>query len=170
PPQPPAPPPPPPPRVDRPVRPDLATRLRQFLAPEIQQGLVAVLSDPNRITVRISNRGMFPSGSATVDPRFNDLLGRIGQALREEPGSVLVVGHSDNQPIRTARFPNNFALSAARAQAAGQLIAAAEGGTAGRFTAEGRGEAEPIAPNTTAEGREENRRIEVVITTVPGAR
>ena len=156
--------------MDRPQRPDLATRLRQFLAPEIQQGLVAVLSDPNRTTVRISNRGMFPSGSATVDPRFNNLLGRIGEALREEPGAVVVVGHSDNQPIRTARFPNNYALSAARAQAAGTLIAAAEGNTAGRFTAEGRGEADPIAPNATAEGREENRRIEVVITTVPGAR
>ena len=170
PPQPPAPPPPPPPRVDRPARPDLATRLRQFLAPEIGQGLVAVLSDPNRTIVRISNRGMFPSGSATVDPRFNNLLGRIGEALREEPGAVVVVGHSDNQPIRTARFPNNYALSAARAQAAGTIIAAAEGNTAGRFTAEGRGEADPIAPNATAEGREENRRIEVVITTVPGAR
>lgn len=169
PPQPPAPPPPPPPAA-RPTRPDLATRLRQFLAPEIQQGLVAVLTDPNRTIVRISNRGMFASGSATVDPRFNDLLNRIGQALREEPGSVLVVGHSDNQPIRTARFPNNYALSAARAQAAGAIIAAAEGATPGRFTTEGRGEAEPIATNATAEGREENRRIEVVITTLGGAR
>jgi type VI secretion system protein ImpK len=150
-----------------PARPDLAMRLRQFLAPEIQQGLVAVLSDPNRTLVRISNRGMFPSGSASVDPRFNGLLARIGEALREEPGSVLVVGHSDNQPIRTARFPSNFHLSAARAQAAGSLIAAAEGGTPGRFTAEGRGEAEPIAANDTAEGREANRRIEVVIST-PG--
>ena len=129
-----------------------------------------MLSDPNRTIVRISNRGMFPSGSATVDPRFNNLLGRIGEALREEPGAVVVVGHSDNQPIRTARFPNNYALSAARAQAASTIIAAAEGNTAGRFTAEGRGEADPIAPNATAEGREENRRIEVVITTVPGAR
>lgn len=172
PPQPPAPPPPPPPpRVDQPPpRPDLATRLRQFLAPEIQQRLVAVLSDPNRTTVRIFNRGMFASGSAAVDPKFNDLLNRIGQALKEEPGSVLIVGHSDNQPIRTARFPNNFALSAARAQAAGQIIATAEGGTPGRFNAEGRGEAEPIASNATAEGREENRRIEVVVTTTGSAR
>jgi type VI secretion system protein ImpK len=168
PPQPPAPPPPPPPRVDQPPRPDLATRLRQFLAPEIRDRLVTVLSDPNRTTVRIFNRGMFASGSAAVDPKFNDLLARIGQALKEEPGNVLIVGHSDNQPIRTARFPNNVALSAARAQTAGQIIAAAEGGTPGRFTAEGRGESEPIAPNDTAEGREGNRRIEVVITTLGG--
>lgn len=169
PPQPPAPPPPPPPAL-RPTRPDLATRLRQFLAPEIQQGLVAVLSDPNRVTVRISNRGMFGSGSASVDPRFEGLLTRIGEALRDEPGSVLIVGHSDNVPIKTARFPSNYHLSAARAQAAGAIIAAAEGGTPGRFTAEGRGEAEPVAPNTTPEGREANRRIEVVVTAPQGAR
>jgi type VI secretion system protein ImpK len=162
PPQPPAPPPPPPPSA-QPARPDLATRLRQFLAPEIQQGLVTVLSDPNRTIVRIRNRGIFASGSATVDQRFVPLLNRIGEALREEPGSVLIVGHSDNQPIRTARFPSNYYLSAARAQAAGVIIAAAEGGTPGRFTAEGRGESEPIADNATAEGREENRRIEVVV-------
>ncbi len=162
PPQPPAPPPPLPPSL-RPARPDLATRLRQFLAPEIQQGVVAVFSDPNRTMVRIRNRGMFASGSATVDPQFVPVLTRIGEALREEPGRVLVVGHSDNVPIRTARFPSNYQLSAARAQAAGSIIAGAEGGTPGRFSAEGRGEAEPIAPNTTAEGREANRRIEVII-------
>jgi type VI secretion system protein ImpK len=74
-----------------------------------------------------------------------------------------VIGHSDNQPIRSARFPSNFHLSAARAQAAGGIIAGAEGGTAGRFFAEGRGEAEPVADNETAAGRERNRRIEVVI-------
>lgn len=161
PPQPPA----PPPRSVQPTRPDLAARLRQFLAPEIQQGLVEVLADPNRTIVRVRNRGLFASGSAAVDPRFVPLLGRIGEALRSEPGAVLVVGHSDDQPIRTARFPSNFHLSAARAAAAGAIIAGAEGGTPGRFHAEGRGEAEPIAANTTPEGREANRRIEVVIAT-----
>jgi type VI secretion system protein ImpK len=163
PPQPPAP--PPPAVLPAVTRPTLAMRLRQFLAPEIAEGLVTVLADPNRTIVRISNRGMFPSGSATVDARFNGLLGRIGEALRDEPGAVLIVGHSDNQPIRTARFPSNFALSAARAQAAGTIIAAAEGRNPGRFTAEGRGESEPVAPNATPEGREANRRIEVVVTT-----
>jgi type VI secretion system protein ImpK len=158
PPQPPAPPP-----VVAAPRPDLAVRLAQFLAPEIRDGLVTVLADPNRILVRISNRGMFGSGSATVDPAFTSLLTRVGQALRGEPGRVWVIGHSDNQPIRSARFPSNFHLSAARAQAAGGIIAGAEGGTAGRFFAEGRGEAEPVADNETAAGRERNRRIEVVI-------
>jgi type VI secretion system protein ImpK len=75
---------------------------------------------------------------------------------------VLVIGHSDNQPIRTVRFPSNFHLSQARAEAASTVIAAATGNTA-RFSVEGRADAEPIADNRTADGREENRRIEVVL-------
>ncbi|WP_424813023.1 type VI secretion system protein TssL, long form [Roseococcus sp. YIM B11640] len=160
PPVPPAPPPPPPPNV--PPKPDALPSLRQFLAPEIREGLVTVEGDAQRILVRIRNRGMFPSGSATLDPRYNDLMRRIGEALKIEPGRVQVQGHSDNQPIRTVRFPSNFALSQARAQEAANMIIAANGMPA-RFAVEGRADAEPIAPNTTPEGREQNRRIEVIL-------
>ncbi|GGG20716.1 cell envelope biogenesis protein OmpA [Caldovatus sediminis] len=162
PPQPPAPPPPPPPTA-APPRPTALDKLRQFLAPEIQQGLVTVTGDQQRVMVRIRNRGMFASGSATVDQRFVSLLQRIGEALQDEPGRVRVIGHSDNQPIRSARFPSNYHLSAARAEAAKAIIMQAEGQNPTRFLSEGRGEAEPIASNATAEGREENRRIEVLL-------
>lgn len=161
PPVPPAPPPPPPRNVPPPP-PDFLATLRQFLKPEIDQGLLTVFGDARSVTVRIKGRGMFASGSATVDPRFIPMLQRVGQGLRTEPGRVQVIGHSDNQPIRTVRFPSNFHLSAARAEAAEVIIAAAAG-DAGRFTTEGRADAEPIADNRTAEGREENRRIEVVL-------
>lgn len=164
PPNPPAPPTAPPPNPPAPPRPDVTDTLRRFLAPEIAQGLVIVSGDAQRVRVRIRNRGMFASGSGTLDPRFHSLLQRIGEALREEPGRVQVIGHSDNQPIRSVRFPSNFHLSAARAEAARAIIAAAEGRNPQRITAEGRGEAEPIASNATPEGREENRRIEVVLT------
>ena len=112
--------------------------------------------------VRISNRGMFPSGSATVQPSFTPLLGRIGLALKDEPGTVQVVGYTDNQPIHTVLFPSNFALSTGRAQAARSLIVNALG-EAGRISAEGRADADAIASNATPDGREQNRRIEVVL-------
>uniref|UniRef100_UPI0018DF1023 type VI secretion system protein TssL, long form n=1 Tax=Neoroseomonas rubea TaxID=2748666 RepID=UPI0018DF1023 len=161
PPRPPAPPPPPPAALP-PPRPDFLVTLREFLKPEIDQGLLTVFGDGRSVTVRLKSRGMFASGSATVEPRFVPILERVGQGLRTEPGRVQVIGHSDNQPIRTVRFPSNFHLSAARAEAASAIIAAATG-NAGRFTTEGRADAEPIADNRTAEGREENRRIEVVL-------
>jgi len=154
------PPPAPPPAV--PPAPGAVDKLRTFLAPEIQQGLVTVEGTDAAPLVRIRNRGMFPSGSATLNTAFQPLMTRIGQALREEPGQVLVIGHSDNQPIRTVAFPSNFALSAARAEAARVAILRSLG-EPGRITSEGRADTEPVADNATPEGREANRRIEVLL-------
>jgi type VI secretion system protein ImpK len=149
-------PPPPPPE------PVAVDRLCTLLKPEVDQGLVTVFCTPPNPLVRIRNRGMFASGSATVDPRFVPLLDRIGAALKEEPGSVEVVGYTDNQPIHTVQFPSNFQLSAARAQAARALVSRALGDSS-RITAEGRGEADPLTSNSKPEEREENRRIEIVL-------
>jgi type VI secretion system protein ImpK len=159
PPVPPAPPPPPPPQAQRA---DASGSLRRFLAPEIARRIVTVESDAQRLMVRISNPGMFASGSATLNPEFEPLMRRIGEALKEEPGAVQVLGHSDNQPIRTVRFRSNAALSQARAEAALTVIQRANGDPS-RFMAEGRADSEPIASNATAEGREANRRIEIVL-------
>ena len=154
------PPPPPPPAV--PPAPGLLDKLRQFLAPEIRQGVVAVLGSEAAPLVRISNRGMFGSGSATLNSSFLPLMTRIGEALRDERGQVTVIGHSDNQPIRTVAFPSNYALSTARAEAARNAILRGLNDP-GRITAEGRADSEPVADNATAEGREANRRIEVLL-------
>lgn len=152
----------PPPPSPAPPEPGALDRLRGFLRPEIQQGLVSVVGTASVPIVRIANRGVFLSGSATVQATFKPLLGRIAEALRTEPGRIQVVGYTDNVPIHTVQFPSNFQLSLARAQAARAVIAAGIGDP-GRVSAEGRGDAEPIAVNTTAEGREQNRRIEVVL-------
>jgi type VI secretion system protein ImpK len=158
PPVPPAPPPPPP----APPPPDIIQQVRVFLEAEIREGLVTVEGDAGRMLIRLRNRGMFASGSATVEPRFVGILSRIGAALKDEPGRVVVLGHSDNQPIRTVRFPSNHHLSAARAEAAKEILLSHTGQPA-RYTVIGRADTEPLASNATAEGREENRRIEIVL-------
>jgi type VI secretion system protein ImpK len=149
--------PPPPPPVAPPPEP-----LYVFLKPEIDQGLVTVLGDHATPIVPIRNRGLFASGSATVAQNYYRLLERIGEALKAEKGPVQVVGYTDDQPIHTVQFPSNFHLSAARAEAARVIIVKALGDP-GRVKAEGRADADPIAPNTTPEGRDQNRRIEVVL-------
>jgi type VI secretion system protein ImpK len=153
-----------PPRAPPPVPGETTAvdRLRTFLKPEIDQGLVSVLGTDATPIVRIRNQGLFASGSATLNERFAPLLDRIGKALAAEKGSVNVIGYTDNQPIRTVKFPSNFQLSAARAAAATAALAQSMGGTE-RLHAEGRADADPIAPNTTPDGREQNRRIEVVL-------
>lgn len=145
-----------------PPEPTVMDRLRKFLQPEIEQGLVEVTGTVGQPLIRITGRGMFASGAAAVQPSFKPLLDRIGLALKEEPGSVQVIGYTDDQPIRTITFPSNFQLSAARAQAAMAIIATTVGDKS-RLTAEGRADADPIASNATPEGRERNRRIEIVL-------
>jgi type VI secretion system protein ImpK len=153
-----APPPPPPP----PPGPSAAEQVRRFLEPEIRQGLVSVTETATTTRVQIRASGMFQSGSATLQDTFIPLLQRIGDALNTEPGRVRVIGHTDNQPIRTVRFPSNVQLSVARAEAARDVVGQKMREPA-RLTAEGRADLNPIASNDTAEGREANRRIEIVL-------
>jgi type VI secretion system protein ImpK len=148
-----------PPEVVQPPPPE---PLYVFLKPEIDEGLVTVIGDHVMPIVRIRNKGMFPSGSATINQGYYHLLERIGNALKEEKGPVQVIGYTDNQPIHTVRFPSNYQLSTARADAARDLIVKALGDP-GRVTAVGKAEADPLAANTTEEGRDQNRRIEVVL-------
>ncbi|HUB16935.1 MAG TPA: type VI secretion system protein TssL, long form, partial [Acetobacteraceae bacterium] len=148
-------PPPPPPVVE-------PEPLYVFLKPEIDQGLVTVLGTHAMPIVRIRNTGLFASGSAVVSAKYVPLLHRIGEALKREKGPVDVVGYTDNQPIHTVQFPSNYQLSKSRAEAARAIIVEALGDP-GRVTAEGKADADPIAPNNTAEGRDQNRRIEVTL-------
>jgi type VI secretion system protein ImpK len=86
----------------------------------------------------------------------------VAAALNDVQGPVIVAGHSDSQPIRSARFPNNLALSLARAEAVAERVGSKVAEPT-RLSAEGRADREPIAPNDTAEGRATNRRIEIVL-------
>ncbi len=154
--------PPPPPAPVAPPPSNFTAKLHQFLEPEIKAGLVVVLEDAQSVTVRLTNRNMFGSGEATLASNYPALIGRIGEALQDEPGNVVVNGYTDNQPIHTARFPSNFQLSQARADAVATLLAA-KLSDKGRVRAVGKADADPLAPNTTPEGRQANRRTEIVL-------
>jgi type VI secretion system protein ImpK len=152
----PVPPPPPPPE------PTALDRLRASLQPEIDRGAITLLGTPATPIIRLSDRGVFAAGSAAVQSGAVSLLERIAAALRAEPGALRVIDHTDNQPVRTVQFPSNFQLSTARANAV-RVIVARGVGDAGRVSAEGRADADPLVPNTSAEERELNRRIEIVL-------
>jgi len=151
--------------------PKLAASLAGFLAPEVAQGLVTVTEAPDRTTVTINSTAngaqFFASGSADIDPRFNPLMQRIAEALQDKPGNIVVVGHTDNQRILSARFPSNVVLSQARADTVRAFLAARLASPA-RLSSEGRGDTEPIAPNDTPQDRAKNRRVDIVILS-PGA-
>jgi type VI secretion system protein ImpK len=152
----PAPPPPPPPQ------PAAQPRLAGLLAPDIQAGLVEVRDDADRSVVVIHGDGFFEPASAEVAARVKPLLGRIAAALAAVPGPVLITGHTDNQPIRTLRYPSNWHLSQDRADSVRSLLATSV--PAGRLRAEGRADSEPVEANNTPAGRARNRRVELTLT------
>ena len=156
----------PPPAAPAPTA--FSRRLREFLAPEIREGLVVVLEDAQTVTIRLTNRNMFASGLAVLGASYPPLLVRIGDAIDGEPGQVSVFGYTDNRAIRTPRFPSNFELSQARAEAVASSIRARLKDPA-RVTAKGRGDADPIASNETPDGQQQNRRTEIVLTRVSDA-
>lgn len=153
--RPPSPAPPPP-------EPGILERLRGSLKSDIDKGYVSLAGSEATPIIRVSNSGGFSPGSDRLQPALTAILERVGVALRNEPGTLQVIGYTDNRPINTVRFPSNFQLSTARAEAASAAIAHTLGDRA-RLQTEGRADADPIASNETAEGREQNRRTEIVL-------
>jgi type VI secretion system protein ImpK len=143
------------------ARPAPEPRIAPFLAEEVRAGLVAVDDRRDRSVVTIVGDGLFKAGEAAVSSRDQALLSRIGGELAKVPGQIDVVGHTDNAPIRTLRFPSNWDLSRARAESVARLLAAHV--PADRIRADGRGDADPIAPNDTPAGRARNRRVEITV-------
>lgn len=147
--------------VDRPPQPDALDGFVAFLRPEVAAGLVALTQKDGSVLVRISNAGLFDSGSAEIKPAFRDLLNRIGSAIAADKFKAVVIGHSDNRPIRTIQYPSNWHLSEARARSVATLLTALAGPDV--ITFEGRADTEPVADNATDGGREANRRTEILV-------
>jgi type VI secretion system protein ImpK len=146
----------------KPPAPAPKPRLATFLAEEVRQGLVTVRDDADRSVVTIKGDGLFPPGSASISESYLPLLDRIGAALNDTPGLVQVTGHTDNQPIRSARFPSNWHLSQERARSVMQLLARKLAQPT-RVSAEGRADSEPVAPNDNPANRARNRRVEITL-------
>ncbi|HET6470110.1 MAG TPA: type VI secretion system protein TssL, long form [Geminicoccaceae bacterium] len=152
-------PPPPPPNLPLALLP----RYQSLLAAEIRDGRVAAEETATALILRLRNQGLFASGSADVAEAYLPLLDRLGRALDEEAGRILVVGHSDSTPIRRSpRFPSNWELSKARAEAVAALLRR-QLGDPRRLAVDGRADTEPLASNATEAGRAANRRVEILL-------
>jgi type VI secretion system protein ImpK len=156
-----APSPPPPPTAPQI---DQLGRIRMALAPEISSGALSVDLSGKWIVIRVGSLILFKSGSADVLPQFAPVAEKIAQAVEKEAGPIRIVGHTDNVPLSAAnRFGSNFNLSVERAKAVAAMIRPRLSDP-NRIVVEGKGPDEPIAPNTTAEGRARNRRVEIMVT------
>lgn len=144
-----------------PVEPVSGLELPIQLEQEIIAGLLTLKQLGNKSTVILVGDGLFDSGSAELSAKATPLVDKVARELALHPGQITVTGYTDNQPIRSIRYPSNWQLSAERAEYVGQRIAAFLPNTA--IATEGAGAANPIAPNNTAQGRALNRRVEITL-------
>lgn len=141
------------------VTPPVGPTLKQLLAPEHS---LAVEENGARTLVTITASDLFDSGSADVNASYDVLFQRIAEALNRVPGRVLVIGHTDDQPIRSLQFQDNFELSRERAVSVARLLQKAMTEPA-RVTWSGAGSSKPrYEPVSSPENRARNRRVEIV--------
>ena len=138
-------------------------KLQAALAEEISKGLVEIETQPGAIIIRISEKASFPSGAAKIRNGFIPVLEKLRGALAEVEGSVVVAGHTDDRPIKTARFRSNWELSASRAVSVVHELLAEKVLPRERFIVEGHGDAHPITDNDSSDSRAKNRRVELTI-------
>jgi chemotaxis protein MotB len=143
--------------------------LASSLDQEIKAGRVQLTELQGKLTVRMAEKVLFPSGSAVINADGKRTLQKVAEAFKSVKGRIVrVEGHTDNVPIHTDRFPSNWELSAARAIAVVRFLQE-RGVDPSVLGAAGYAEYQPIAPNDTSDGRAQNRRIEISLALPPGA-
>ena len=144
--------------------------LLKVLSGDKGQNAISVKQDGNRLTVALASNWLFTSGDAALTPEGLTMLKRVGMVLAQAPDRyVQVTGHTDNQAVSKAlqkTFPDNKALSWARAENARRALI--NGGMAAdRTKAVGLADSRPLASNSTEQGRQKNRRLELIIVQSP---
>lgn len=137
-----------------------APRLLACLPEAAQNQTDAVTENPQALRIRLPNAGLFTSGSAELQAAIRPTMICLANVIKAADGKVLVVGFTDNIPIHTTRFPSNWDLSRARADAVAAVIRPT---LVNAIQVDGRGDSEPIASNATEAGRSRNRRVEILL-------
>ena len=153
------------PRYETEEQSDLLLEIRELESALLDRGLqneVEMQVQADGVRFRIDAPVLFAPASVELQPASCEILDTLATFLGKFPGEVRVDGHSDALPIHSSRYPSNWELSAARAGSVARYFQGA-GMEPGRIAATGYGEHRPLASNETAEGRAENRRVEIFL-------
>jgi chemotaxis protein MotB len=137
--------------------------LEQTLSNQVATHTVSIQMGRDGLVISLREAGFFSSGSATPKPETLPTLHQIAASLGRTPYDVRIEGHTDNIPIHTAEFDSNWELSAARATRIARLFLDLKAISPERISAAGYAEFHPVAGNETAEGRSQNRRVDLVV-------
>jgi chemotaxis protein MotB len=141
----------------------IAGKLREMVRAEGLRGLIQVIEQERGVIIRIASDGiLFDMGSSELKAEALPLLQQTAKLLREGDLQVRVEGHTCDLPIRSARFPSNWELSAARAAAVVRFLTTT-GIPAKRLAAVGYADSQPLLAFTSDENRRRNRRVDIVL-------
>ena len=129
-----------------------------------EEDLVDLDVTEDQVTIRLMGETTFDTGKAKIKPQFKLLLIKLGVILKTAPGDIVIVGHTDNVPLVGGRFRSNLGLSIARSGNVAEFLLHNSSIEPDRVSTMGFGEYRPIASNATPQGREKNRRVEIIIT------
>lgn len=137
--------------------------LEQRLSNQVAQHSVSIRMGRDGLVISLREAGFFSSGSATPHPGTTATLHQIAAAFNHAPYDIRIEGHTDNLPMHSAEFDSNWELSSARATGIARLLLTLHAIPPDRLSAAGYAEFHPIASNSTADGRAQNRRVDLVI-------
>lgn len=141
------------------LRRKIAEALKGFSSSEL-----TVKMKNGKVYISMQESLLFPSGSAVVNPKGKDALSKVAGVLNTSSDiNINIEGHTDSIPIHTAKFADNWELSTARATSIAHVLIDEYRVTPAKLVASGRSEYDPIAPNSTPEGRGQNRRTEIIL-------
>ena len=143
---------------------DLKEQLDEYIKQNSLEGELSTQLEEEGLMIRIKERALFPSGSAELVPESQRIGPVVAGLLAAVPERVLISGHTDTDPINNAQFPSNWELSSVRAMTFMKYLLSINSDlNPARFSAIGYGEYRPIAKNDTAENKQQNRRVEILI-------
>ena len=146
---------------------ELQRQLQAAIGDEIRNHEVVMHVSPEGFVISLKDLGFFNSGQAVLLSGASGKIRRIATVLAQHGLNLRVEGHSDDQPIHTPQFRSNWELSTARAMAVLMLLVDDSGIDPARVSVAGYGQYRPVADNATSEGRQMNRRVDLVVVGTP---
>lgn len=140
-----------------------AEEIKRLLREEIKKGLLEVVTDGDKVIVRMRERGFFQTGRADIGMNTEVVLQKIANALGQISGDLVISGHTDNIPIANDEFRSNWELSSARAANVVHYMSSKGGIEPGRMEIRAHADVKPLKPNDSAVNRASNRRVEIVV-------
>lgn len=137
--------------------------LQGKISNQIAEHVVALHIGRDGLVISLREAGFYDSGSAVPHAASMGSLDSIAETLKPSPYDIRIEGHTDNVPIHTGQFDSNWELSTARATRLTRLFIEQHGFRPARLSASGYAEFHPVASNDNAEGRSENRRVDIIV-------